>query len=101
MDTQDKNMTKHEFLDKIAKRLDTTPLEADRSLKAILTTLTEVFTHKDSLALVGFGSFGSKERAARTGRHPKTGEPLAIPATTVAYFKPSAVLKADLNPTIS
>jgi DNA-binding protein HU-beta len=51
----------------------------------------------DSISLPGFGSFEVRERAARVGRNPKTGEELRIAASKVAAFKPGAALKAAVN----
>ena len=65
----------------------------DRFIDTVITTLVK----GESLTLVGFGTFETRQRDARTGRNPQTGEKLQIPAATVAAFKPGKTLKDALN----
>ncbi|MCJ8299512.1 MAG: HU family DNA-binding protein, partial [Pseudomonadales bacterium] len=59
--------------------------------------VTETLSKGESVALVGFGTFSVKERAARTGRNPQTGEPIQIKAATLPTFKPGKALKEAVN----
>jgi DNA-binding protein HU-beta len=66
-------------------------------VNALVEIISESLKKKDSLTLPGFGTFEVRDRAARTGRNPKTGEKLEIGASRVAAFKPGAALKAAVN----
>ena len=70
---------------------------ADRAVNALVEIISDTLKKGDSLTLPGFGTFEVRERAARTGRNPKTGEELKIAASRVAAFKPGAALKAAVN----
>ena len=62
-------------------------------MKAVLDAVTEALADGEKVALVGFGTFEVKERAARTGKNPRTGEAIEIPASKVPSFKAGAALK--------
>lgn len=64
--------------------------DADRAIGAVLDAITEALVAGDKVSLPGFGIFETRERAARTGRNPQTGEALEIAASTAAAFKPAA-----------
>ena len=66
-------------------------------MNAVLKIISNTLKKGDSLTLPGFGTFEVRERAARTGRNPKTGEELQISASRAAAFKPGAALKAAVN----
>jgi len=66
-------------------------------VEAVLGAITETLQKGDAVALSGFGSFVAKVRAARTGRNPRTGEPVAIPASRAPAFKAGKALKDALN----
>mgnify|MGYP002718403376 CR=1 FL=1 len=86
-------MNKSQLIDKIAANADISKAAAGRALDAFIDAVTEALKEGDSVALVGFGTFSVKERAARTGRNPKTGEELQIKATKVPSFKAGKGLK--------
>ena len=90
-------MTRKELIAKIAR--DTKMKQQDVSviLTLFLDTITEVMAKGDQLNLIGFGSFGVRERSAHTGINPLTKQPLELPAKNVPYFKPSKVLKNAVN----
>ena len=67
--------------------------DAGKALDASIASVSEALKKGDTVTLVGFGTFAVKERAARTGRNPKTGEPLNIPASKVPSFKAGKGLK--------
>jgi DNA-binding protein HU-beta len=91
------NMTKKELLDALAAKTDSSGPAADRAVSALVEIISDTLKKGDSLTLPGFGTFEVRERAARTGRNPKTGEELKIAASKVAAFKPGAALKAAVN----
>jgi len=88
-------MNKSELVDQIADKADLSKAAAERALNAFTDTVTDTLAgNKDEkITLVGFGTFSTSERAARTGRNPQTGETINIPATTVPKFKPGKSLK--------
>ena len=86
-------MNKSELIDAIAQKGGLTKVDAGKALDATLEAISEALKGGDTVTLVGFGSFSVKERAARTGRNPKTGEELKIPASKVPSFKAGKGLK--------
>ena len=90
-------MNKKELIDAMAMRTGSSKAEADRAVDALIETISDTLKKGDSVSLVGFGSFEARERAARTGRNPRTGEELKIAASRVPAFKPGAMLKAAVN----
>jgi DNA-binding protein HU-beta len=79
-------MNKGELVDDIARRADVTKKQADAVLSAALEAIMDAVANGDKVTLVGFGSFESRERKAREGRNPKTGDTMLIPETTVPAF---------------
>ncbi len=90
-------MNKAELIEQIATSADISKADASRALDAMLDTVTSALKQSDQVVLVGFGTFSVKDRAARIGRNPQTGEPLQIPAARVPSFKAGKALKAALN----
>ncbi|GAA5002669.1 MULTISPECIES: HU family DNA-binding protein [Acinetobacter] len=86
-------MNKSELIDAIAQKGGLTKVDAAKALDATLESIGDALKSGDTVTLVGFGSFSVKERAARTGRNPKTGEELKIPASKVPSFKAGKGLK--------
>ena len=79
-------MNKGELIDEIARKAEVTKKQADAVLSAALDAIMEAVANGDKVTLVGFGSFESRERKAREGRNPKTGDTMLIPETTVPAF---------------
>ncbi|MDJ0518776.1 HU family DNA-binding protein [Dapis sp. BLCC M126] len=79
-------MNKGELVDAIAKKAEVTKKQADAVLSAALEAIMDAVAEGDKVTLVGFGSFESRERKAREGRNPKTGDKMEIPETTVPAF---------------
>lgn len=79
-------MNKGELIDEIARKADVTKKQADSVLSATLEAIMEAVANGDKVTLVGFGSFESRDRKAREGRNPKTGDTMLIPETTVPAF---------------
>jgi DNA-binding protein HU-beta len=71
--------------------------DAENSVKAVFAAITESLGNGDTINIPGFGSFSIGERAARTGRNPRTGEPLQISASKVVKFKAGKALKETVN----
>ena len=90
-------MTKNELVDFIAAKAGLTKADAGRALEATLEGIQTGLKKEGKVALVGFGTFSAKTRAAREGINPLTKQPLKIPAKTVASFKAGSKLKDALN----
>lgn len=90
-------MNKSELITAIAEQADITHAAAGKALNSIIETITGALQEEEQIKIVGFGTFSVKERAARTGRHPSTGEPLTIKAARVPHFKAGSALKSALN----
>ena len=86
-------MNKQELVAAIAKQMNIPKAQADKTLSTIVDIIKSALKKNDNVALIGFGTFGVKKRAARKGRNPATGEPIKIPAKKVPYFKPGKSLK--------
>ena len=81
----------------MAGTIDSSAAAADRAVNALVEIISDALKKGESLTLPGFGTFEVRERAARTGRNPKTGEELKIAASRVPAFKPGVALKAAVN----
>ena len=90
-------MNKSELIDAIAEATELSKADSGRALDATLETISGTLAKGDQVVLVGFGTFSVKQRAARTGRNPKTGETIQIKATKVPGFKPGKALKDTVN----
>ena len=90
-------MNKSELIDAIAESADISKAAAGRALDATVDTIADALKQGDQVSLVGFGTFQVKDRAARTGRNPQTGEPIAIAASKVPGFKAGKALKDAVN----
>ena len=91
-------MNKSELVEVAAKEAGITKAAADKALSAIIGAVVSTVASGDSVTLVGFGTFRSADRAARTGKNPKTGATLKIPATTVPKFTAGTAFKAAVAP---
>ena len=91
-------MNKSELVDAIAAGAELSKAAAARALDTTIEAITAAVAKGDQVTLVGFGSFKASARAARTGKNPKTGEALAIAATTVPKFSAGAAFKAAVAP---
>ena len=91
-------MNKSELVEVAAKEAGITKAAADKALSAIIGAVVDAVAKGDSVTLVGFGTFKPAARAARTGKNPKTGATLKIPATTVPKFTAGSAFKAAVAP---
>lgn len=90
-------MNKSELVDSIAKKSNLTSKQSASTLNAFMEVVKECLSSNDTLTLVGFGSFVVRDRAARSGHNPRTGETLTIPAVRVPAFRPGKSLKDKVN----
>jgi len=90
-------MNKAELIDAVAEAADISKAAAARSVDTVLEVITESLKSGNSVTLVGFGTFNTRRREARTGRNPRTGEPIQIGASNLAVFKAGKALKDALN----
>ena len=90
-------MNKSELIERMASDADISKAAAERALESLTTSVQSTLKKGGSVTLVGFGSWSVTKRAARTGRNPKTGEPLKIAARKAAKFTPGKGLKDALN----
>ena len=90
-------MNRKELAEALAKKTETSNACADRTIAAFIEVISGALKKGDKVALVGFGSFEVRKRAARVGRNPKTGAELKIKASKVPAFKAGATLKATVN----
>jgi len=90
-------MNKSELIQHIATTVGISKTQATAALQAVETGVIDTLAKGGQVALTGFGTFSVKERAARTGRNPKTGEALQIKASKVPSFKAGKGLKDAVN----
>lgn len=90
-------MRKPELAAAIAEKTDLSREQANRVLNAVLEEITDALNRKESVTLVGFGTFVQRHRGARTGKNPQTGEPVKIKASNTVAFKPGKSLRDAIN----
>ncbi|MFP4007601.1 MAG: HU family DNA-binding protein [Spirulinaceae cyanobacterium] len=91
-------MNKGDLVDKVAEKADVTKKQADAVLTATLEAIVEAVSEGEKVTLVGFGSFERRDRAAREGRNPKTGDKMVIKATRVPAFSAGKLFKEKVAP---
>lgn len=90
-------MNRKDLVEAVAATTGQTQAEADASLAAVLDAITRAVAAGDRVTLPGFGTFERRERAARTGRNPQTGETMEIAAGVSPAFKPAAGFKQAVS----
>ncbi|MCG7872253.1 MAG: HU family DNA-binding protein [Candidatus Thiodiazotropha lotti] len=90
-------MNKAELIEAMAESADISKAAAGRALDGMVNAVTDAMKAGDTLSLVGFGTFSVKERAAREGRNPQTGETIKIKASKIPSFKAGKALKDAIN----
>jgi DNA-binding protein HU-beta len=90
-------MNRKELIDALADKTGSSKADADRNIGALIDIVTSALKKGDNVALVGFGTFEVRKRAARAGRNPATGAAIKIKASKVPAFKAGATLKAAVN----
>ena len=90
-------MNKSELIDAIADDADLSKAAAGRAVDAFVDAVAKALKAGDQVTLVGFGTFMVRERAARSGRNPRTGETITIAASAMPVFKAGKALKDAVN----
>ncbi|HEY3366607.1 MAG TPA: HU family DNA-binding protein [Symbiobacteriaceae bacterium] len=89
-------MNKQELVASVAEESGLTKKDVEKVINALVDSVTEALKAGDKVALVGFGTFEVRTRAARSGRNPQTGDAIAIPAGKVPAFRPGKELKESV-----
>ena len=90
-------MNKAELIDAVAENAGLSKTLASAAVDAVVDNITSSLKRGDQVTLVGFGTFAVRDRAARSGRNPQTGEAIQIKAAKVPAFKPGKALKDAVN----
>lgn len=90
-------MNKTELINSMSEKANLTKKDAEAALKAFIESVEETLEKKEKVQLVGFGTFETRERAAREGNNPRTKEKIMIPASTVPAFKAGKEFKERVN----
>ncbi|MEA4892066.1 MAG: HU family DNA-binding protein [Peptococcaceae bacterium] len=86
-------MNKAELVSMVAEKTGLSKKDAEKAVAAVFDSIQESLTAGEKVQLVGFGTFETRERGARTGRNPRSGATIEIPASKVPAFKPGKALK--------
>lgn len=90
-------MNKSELIDAVADESGLAKAEVQRALDSMLDTITGSVKRGEKVSISGFGNFELRERGARTGRNPQTGEQMRVPASKSPAFKPGKAFKEAVN----
>ena len=90
-------MNKSELIDKVAGEAGLAKSDAEKAVNAFITVVQTAVAADDKVTLPGFGAWSRSQRSARTGRNPRTGEPVAIPASKAVKFSVGADFKKKVN----
>ena len=87
-------MNKQDLIKRVAQKANLTEKDATAAVNGVLDSVQEALANGEKVQIVGFGTFETRERSARSGRNPQTGETIQVAATTVPAFKAGKDLKA-------
>ena len=90
-------MNKQDLIKRVAQTANLTEKDATAAVNAVLGSIEETLANGEKVQVMGFGTFETRERAARSGRNPQTGESIQVAAATVPAFKPGKELKSTVN----
>jgi DNA-binding protein HU-beta len=90
-------MNKAELIDAVAGSANLTKVDAGKAVDALVDVIAGALKGDDEVTLVGFGTFTVRKRAARSGRNPRTGDIISIPASNLPAFKPGKALRDAVN----
>jgi len=90
-------MNKTELIYLVASKTELSKKDSTKAVDAVFNVIAEALKKGEKVQLIGFGNFEVRERAARTGRNPQTGEEIQIPASKIPAFKPGKALKDTVN----
>ena len=90
-------MTKADLIEEVVRVSNVSKKHAEIIVNTVFSSIVEALQHGDKIELRGFGSFRVRRRGSRTGRNPKTGQGVVVPAKRVPYFKPGKELRELIN----
>ena len=90
-------MNKSQMIERIADSTNLSKADSNRALEAIIKIIKDSLKSGEQVTIVGFGTFLARDRKARAGRNPRTGETIQISASKVPAFKPGKALKDEVN----
>ena len=90
-------MKKSEMVERVTDRMGLSKSAADGAVDAVFEVITEALAREEAVRIAGFGTFGTRSRSARSGRNPRTGASIAIPASKAPSFKAGKALRAAVN----
>ena len=90
-------MNKAELTEAVASSADLSKVSASRAVDAVIDSIVDALRNGDQVSIAGFGTFSVKQRSARSGRNPRTGETIEIKASNVPGFKAGKALKDAVN----
>ena len=90
-------MNKSELISEVASKTALPKKDAEKAVNAFIDTVKAAIAKKDKVQLIGFGTFEARVREARTGKNPRTGEILEVPASRAVKFKVGAEFKKKVN----
>ncbi|MDM8559679.1 HU family DNA-binding protein [Candidatus Parabeggiatoa sp. HSG14] len=90
-------MNKSELIQAVANGTGESKALAGKAIDAVIDSIKDALAEGDTVTLIGFGTFSVRERAARVGRNPRTGDSIDIKAANVPVFKPGKALKEAVN----
>lgn len=94
-------LTKANLVEEVARAAQVTKKQAEEIVQTVFATIVDSLHNGRKVELRGFGSFRIRNRGARLGRNPKTGERVHVPPKRIPYFKPGKELKEQLNRPVS
>lgn len=90
-------MNKTELVNMVVSKTELTKKDSEKAVAAVFSAISQALANGEKVQVIGFGNFEVRDRAARTGRNPHTGEEIEISAAKVPTFKPSSALKNLVN----
>lgn len=90
-------MNKGDLISNVAKEAGLTKAQAGEALDSVLNNITSCLSNGDKVTLIGFGTFSTSQRSARTGRNPRTGAEINIPSKTLVKFKAGKAFTDQVN----
>ena len=90
-------MNKQDLVNQVADSSGLSKSDASKAVESVFDTITSTLKSGGDVRLVGFGTFSVSQRKASTGRNPRTGDPVDVPAKRVPYFKPGKEMRNALN----
>jgi len=94
-------MTKADLIDEVSRAVEMTRKDSESIVDTIFDSIVRALRANEKIEIRGFGSFRTRQRQPRTGRNPKTGAKVEVPAKTIPYFKPSKELKDLVNASVA